>query len=687
MPNRLATETSPYLQQHADNPVEWYPWGEEALALARREDKPILLSIGYSACHWCHVMAHESFEDAHVAAEMNRHFVNIKVDREERPDLDQIYQTVHQMLTQRAGGWPLTMFLMPDGTPFFAGTYFPKTSRYGMPGFRDLLPRIAGAYHAQRDDIAQQNASLMDALARTVPAPGELDFKRGPIDDAVGELAQHFDPVHGGIGQAPKFPHPFELAFCLRRHALEGGGISGTIATLTLTRMAEGGIYDQLAAGFCRYSTDAQWSIPHFEKMLYDNGPLLALYSDAWQLTRQPLYEKIARETAEWVMREMQPAHGSTEGGYYSSLDADSEGVEGKFYVWTRDEVEAVLTPGEYAVVDPHYGLNREPNFEGHHWNLRVMTPLAQVSAELGVAFEESAARLDSARAKLHAAREHRVHPGRDDKVLTSWNALMIKAMARAGRIFARPDWIASARRAVDFLRSALWKDGRLLATYKDGRAHLNAYLDDHAFLLDALLELAQTEFRAEDLHWAQALAEVLLEQFEDREHGGFYFVSHDHERLIHRPKTGHDGATPSGNGVAAYALQRLGHLIGEPRYIDAAERTLKLFYAPLQRNPSGYTTLLTALEEALAPPRVVILRGPAVEVARWRAQLDATFRPDTMLVSVPDDIASLPAALDKKSAAKTAAPSAWLCEGAACLPPVFDVATLENQLERRPAR
>ncbi|MGZ5094614.1 MAG: thioredoxin domain-containing protein, partial [Burkholderiales bacterium] len=526
MPNRLARETSPYLQQHADNPVDWYPWCDEALALAREQNKPILLSIGYSACHWCHVMAHESFEDPDVAAQMNRSFVNIKVDREERPDLDQIYQTAHHMLTQRGGGWPLTMFLMPDGTPFFAGTYFPKTARYGMPGFNEVLGRITDAYRDKREEIAQQNASLIEALKRTAPTMAdEQELTRAPVDAAVRELAQLFDDVHGGVGHAPKFPHAFELAFCLRRHALEGGQLAGVIAKLSLTKMAEGGIYDQLGGGFCRYSVDRFWTIPHFEKMLYDNGPLLALYSDAWLLTRKPLYKNIVEQTAAWVMRDMQ----SAQGGYYSSFDADSEGKEGKYYVWTREEIDALLLPEEYAVLAPHYGLDTPSNFEERYWHLRVAKPLPEISAELRVPLNECVSTLQSARAKLYEARERRVRPGRDEKVLTSWNALMAKGMARAGRVFGRTDWIDSARRSLDFLRATLWRDGRLLATYKDGKAHLNAYLDDHAFMLDALLELMQAEFRVQDLQWAQALADLLIEQFEDPQRGGFYFVSHDH--------------------------------------------------------------------------------------------------------------------------------------------------------------
>jgi hypothetical protein len=676
LPNRLAHETSPYLQQHADNPVDWYPWGAEALRLARESDKPILLSIGYSACHWCHVMAHESFEDPEVAAEMNRHYVNIKVDREERPDLDQIYQTAHAMLTQRSGGWPLTLFLMPDGTPFFGGTYFPKRARHGMAGFLDLLPRVAGAYRDKREEIASQNSALLDALARTLPAPaGARELKRSPLDAAVREFAQAFDDVHGGIGQAPKFPHPFELAFCLRRHALDGGELGLSIARLTLVKMAEGGIYDQLGGGFCRYSVDPYWSIPHFEKMLYDNAALIALYSDAWLVTRLPLFERTVQGIAGWVMREMQ----SPEGGYYSSLDADSEHEEGKYYVWTPDEARALLTAEEYAVVEPYFGLDGAPNFEGHFWHLRVMKPLEVIAKRLDVPLAECAARLEAARAKLLAARERRVRPGRDDKVLTSWNALMVRGLARAARVFGKDAWLASARRALEFTRSRLWHGGRLRATCKDGVAHLNAYLDDHAFLLDALLELMQCEFRNADLQFAHEVAELLLAQFEDRAEGGFFFVSHDHEKLIHRAKPGHDNATPSGNGIAAHALQRLGHLTGEPRYLEAAERALKLFYAPLERQPIGFVSLATALDEYLGPPQIVILRGEAGALASWQRSLAAHYRPDLLVIAIPAGVPGLPAVLDKAAPARGV--NAWVCRGVACLPAISELAELDRVL------
>jgi uncharacterized protein YyaL (SSP411 family) len=686
MPNRLAAQTSPYLQQHAENPVDWHPWGEEALELARSQDKPILLSVGYSACHWCHVMAHESFEDPGVAAEMNRHFVNIKVDREERPDLDQIYQTAHAMLTQRSGGWPLTMFLMPDGTPFFGGTYFPKNARQGMMGFLDLLPRIAEAYREKRDEIGKQNAALLEALARTLPAPGEdKELKRAPLDGAVREFAQVFDDVHGGIGQAPKFPHPFELTFCLRRHALDGGELGLAITRLTLTKMAEGGIHDQLGGGFCRYSVDEYWDIPHFEKMLYDNAALLPLYSDAWLVTGQPLFEKTARGIAHWVMREMQSQASANEGGYYSSLDADSEHEEGKFYVWTPDAVKALVSADEYAVLAPHYGLDGPPNFEGRHWHLRVVKPLEAVARQLGLAPADCERRLDSARAKLLAVRVKRVWPGRDEKVLTSWNAMMVRGMAHAARVFAEPSWLASARGALEFVRGTLWKDGRLLATYKGGHAHLNAYLDDYAFLLDALLEMMQAGFREEDLRWARELADTVLEQFEDRAAGGFFFVSHDHEKLVHRAKPGHDNATPSGNGIAAFALQRLGHLIGEPRYLAAAERALKLFYPAMDRQPSGFVSLATALDEHLAPPQTVILRGDGEAIAKWQSALTRIYRPHTLVLALPAGLSGLPPVLDK--AAPPTGVNAWVCRGVSCLPAISNLVELERVLAGTDAR
>jgi uncharacterized protein len=660
MPNRLADQTSPYLRQHANNPVDWYPWGEQALERARREGKPILLSIGYSACHWCHVMAHESFEDPQVAAVMNRLFVNIKVDREERPDLDQIYQSAHQLLARRAGGWPLTMFLAPDGTPFFGGTYFPKEPRHGLPGFAQLCERIAGLWRERQPDIAAQNAEVLKALEQTVPraASDPAALCADPVHAMLDDLRGSFDPRFGGFGAAPKFPHPSDLELCLRHG-------ENRIVETTLTRMCEGGIYDQLGGGFCRYSVDAQWTIPHFEKMLYDNGPLLQLLADAWLVSASPLFERCAQETAAWMMREMQ----SPEGGYYSSLDADSEHEEGRFYVWQRDQVRTLLTGAEYGVVAVHYGLDQPPNFESRAWHLRVAQPLLPGTEDL----------LASARAKLLAEREKRVRPARDEKILVSWNALAIRGMLHAARVFGERQWRESAERALAFIRSHMWRDGRLLATYKDGRAHLNAYLDDYAFLLAALVERLQASFSLDHLRFAQALADVLLEQFEDPDAGGFYFTGRQHERLIHRPKPGHDQAMPSGNALAAWALGRLSALTGEARYAAAAQRTLALFYPLLRDYPAGFATMAIALEETvLQPSSMLILRGRKAVLEHWQAELAREYLPDTTVIAIGSDATALPSPLDKPAPQGTV--TGWLCRGATCLPPIDDLAQLKQR-------
>ncbi len=679
MANRLARQTSPYLQQHAGNPVDWHAWGEEALTAALTQDKPILLSIGYSACHWCHVMAHESFEDASVAALMNELFINIKVDREERPDLDQIYQAAHALLTRRNGGWPLTMFLMPDQTPFFGGTYFPKTSRHGMPGFIDLMPQVAAAYRDKRGELEQQNMALRAAFVHTLPPAADHagTLSAVPLDVALRELKNIFDEDDGGIGAAPKFPHPAELAFCLRRAADVRDDYALGMVRLTLTKMAEGGIYDQLGGGFCRYSVDAHWNIPHFEKMLYDNGPLLQLYSELSLVEPQPRYASVVNETAAWIMREMQ----SPAGGYFSSLDADSEHVEGKFYVWTPDDIKVLLSADQYAVVEPLYGLDVRPNFEHEFWHLRVTKPLAVVAKRLAIAPASAQALLEAARAKLFSARALRVHPGRDEKILASWNALTIKGMARAARAFNQPAWLQSARKALDFTRAVLWRNGRLLATAKDGVAHLNAYLDDHAFLLDALLELMQHEFRIDDLNWARALAEVLLEQFEDRAQGGFFFVSHDHEQLLYRAKGAQDHATPSGNGIAALALNRLGHLTGDLRYCEAAARALLAFKPLLDNQPAGHASLCAVLEEQLVPPTIVVLRGDKQTVA-WQRRINRHYLPHALVLAIPAGVAGLPPMLDKPAGDKV---NAWVCRGVTCLPPIADCTALLGVLTAPP--
>jgi uncharacterized protein YyaL (SSP411 family) len=676
MPNHLARETSPYLLQHADNPVDWHPWNAATLQLAREQDKPILLSIGYSACHWCHVMAHESFEDEAVAAVMNEHFINIKVDREERPDLDQIYQNAHHLLARRSGGWPLTMFLAPDGTPFYSGTYFPKQARYGLPGFPELLLHLSVAFKEKRGEILAQREQLISALASWQPekSSDDIGLDDTPISLALQQLQQNFDPVNGGFGTAPKFLHPAELDLLLRQAHVWHDAQARHIALFTLRQMALGGLYDQLGGGFCRYSVDAGWDIPHFEKMLYDNGLLLGLYCDAWLSSGDDLFSRIVGQTSTWVIREMQ----SAQGGYYSSLDADSEHEEGKFYVWQRNDIRELLSADEYALVKPYYGLDSTPNFENHAWNLRVTQPLDEVARQLNLGEERAKMLLTSAQAKLFAKREQRVRPGRDEKILGSWNGLMIAGMAKAARVFQRADWRQSAQQAMDFVRDNLWQDGKLMATHKDGRTHLNAYLDDHAFLLNAALELLQMEYRAADMRFAIQIADAMLQRFEDIQNGGFFFTSHDHEALIQRNKTGLDNATPSGNGIATQGLLRLSALTGNQAYAEAAERCLKLFFPQMRQAASQLSSLCTALNEALQPPSVLMLCGAPNETAVWQTAVSARYLPGLMVIVLTGDEPDLTVPLQKPSPACT---TAWLCRGAQCLPPITDLDALLAEL------
>ncbi len=676
--NRLAESTSPYLLQHARNPVEWYPWGEEALAAARQRNRPILLSIGYSACHWCHVMAHESFEDPTTAEVMNRLFINIKVDREERPDLDRIYQAAHQLLTRRPGGWPLTMFLTPDEQiPFFGGTYFPDRARHGLPAFRDLLERVAETWRLRGDEIRAQNEAVIEALAEMAPTPALEDtvLDRVPLAMARRQLEQSFDRVHGGFGQAPKFPHPTYLNRLLRQAERESDTRARKMVLLSLERMAHGGLFDQVGGGFFRYSVDDRWMIPHFEKMLCDNALLLPLYADAWRITGDPLYRDTAERIAVWAMEEMQ----LPEGGYASSLDADSEGEEGRFYLWTPEEVAACLDTDEYVLAARYWGLDGDANFEGR-WHLHARERLETVAAAAGVDGARAGSMLDSTRRKLYEARRHRVSPGRDDKVLTAWNALMIRGMAYAGGLLEHPGIIASAERALAFLRATLWRDGRLLATCKDGRAHLPAYLDDYAFLLDALLTLLQVRWRGEDLDLAESLAEVLLVHFSDPA-GGFFFTADDHERLIQRMKPFSDEATPSGNGVAALALGRLGHLMAEPRYLRAAEGVLRGGWNRLQETPYAHCTLLDTLEERFYTPEVLTLRGEPERVAGWHRIAMRHHVPWRLVIALPNGMEGRqPAFVD---AGEVEGVAAFFCEGPQCSAPVTDERFFLQRIQR----
>ncbi len=690
--NRLSAERSPYLKQHADNPVAWQPWDDQAIAAARASARPILLSIGYSACHWCHVMAHESFEDEATAAVMNAHFVNIKVDREERPDLDKVYQLAHQLLTQQTGGWPLTAFLDPDTLlPFFAGTYFPKTPRHQLPGFTDLLLRISETFQTKREDLNSQGEKVSEVLA-SLNAPREADGTEG--EPAAGEpgmahiqaahemLAAQYDPSEGGFGTAPKFPMPGTLARELRHWALNPE-LEDRRETLdrvltSLTKMARGGIYDHLGGGFFRYATDRKWMVPHFEKMLYDNGQLLTLYSEALAIGPDPLFAAALSETADWLLREMRdPA-----GGFYSALDADSEGQEGHFYLWRRDQVKKLTDETEYLVLETLYGLDKPANFEGR-WNLHRYDAWRSVVERLSMDRAEADAVLASGRRKLLAARSERTAPGLDNKVLTSWNGLVIAGLAKAGTRSGRADWIAAAAGCVDFIRDSLWDGERLAATWVDGDARYAGYLDDYANLLLGLAALLAADWRTQDAQFARRLIETTLEHFEDKEQGGFFFTAHDHEALIYRPKPTLDDAQPPGNGAMAEALIRLGHLFGEPRYLDAAAATLRWAEPQIRRYPAGHCTLLSALELDLVGPEQIIIRGERAALAPWLEAARAGYHPARAVFGIPWEATDgLPAYLPKLvSAEQRAGVVAYRCAGMSCSLPITDLEVFKAEL------
>ncbi len=672
MPNRLAKETSPYLLQHADNPVDWYPWGDEAFAAARETGKPVLLSIGYSACHWCHVMAHESFEDDGIAAVMNDLFINVKVDREERPDIDKIYQTAHQLITQRGGGWPLTMFLDGENQrPFFGGTYFPNEARYGMPAFADLLRNVATFYVDQRDDVRAQSEKILEVFTRLEPSPAGAGqaLTAAPLDGARVTFEQTFDREYGGFGSAPKFPHPTTIDRLLRHWRSTANDAEPDVealfmAALSLARMAEGGLFDHVGGGFYRYSVDRYWQIPHFEKMLYDNGPLLASYAQASIATGEKLFADAANATADWMLADMRDDNG----GFYATRDADSEGHEGLFYLWDPDTARDLLGD-DYAVFARRFGLDKDANFEGR-WHLTVRQQIS----------DDEAVVIDRAKRVLLAERAKRVAPGRDEKQLTAWNALAIRGLAIAGRSLDRPELIDAAAAAVDFLQARLMREGRLLASYKDGEARFPAYLDDHAFLLDALLELLQARWNTGHLAFAQQTAELLLEHFEDGDNGGFWFTANDHEELIYRSKPLADEAVPSGNGVAAFALQRLGFLLGETRYLDAAERTLRAAWRAIDEYPHGHVSLLAALEEYLEHPEIIVLRGDQDEVSRWRDSASKVYAPRRLVFAIGRDAVNLPGALADR-APVDGDTVAYRCLGTHCEMPVTTWEALAAQL------
>jgi uncharacterized protein len=655
MPNRLADETSPYLLQHKDNPVAWQPWGERALAEARERDVPLLVSIGYSACHWCHVMERESFEDADVAAYMNEHFVCIKVDREERPDVDAIYMDAVQAMTGH-GGWPLNAFATPDQVPFYAGTYFPPVGRQGLPSWRQLLEAIDEAWRERREEIEQQGARVAEQLgvsARIEPDPGEPE--PGLLDTAVAAIVAREDREHGGFGAAPKFPQASAIELLLGRRDAS----AREVGLRALRSMARGGIYDQLGGGFARYAVDAAWVVPHFEKMLYDNALLARACLHGWQVGGEPLLRQACCETLDWALRELR----GPEGGFASALDADSEGVEGRFYVWTPQELrDALADEALYEVAASHFGAKPDGNFEGRSILVRARS-------------DEDPPELPEIKRRLTVARDQRVRPGLDDKRLTSWNALLVAALAEAGAVLERADYLDAARACADFLlRELRTRDGRLLRTWKDGRAHLAGYLEDHAFLLEALLALYEATFEPRWFEQARTLADVTIARFADDERGGFFSTADDHERLVARRKDLEDTPIPSGNSAMALGLLRLARLTGEAAYEERARGVIALLHPIAARHPLAFAHLLQAIDLLLADDvREVAIVGEPAAAAGLVRTVRAAFRPHVVLAGGTGDDGSetIPLLAGRQPLDGQAA--AYVCERFACRAPVTE--------------
>jgi uncharacterized protein YyaL (SSP411 family) len=672
--NALAKETSPYLLQHAHNPVDWYPWGEEALSRAKVQDKPILLSIGYSACHWCHVMERESFENEEVARLMNENFVNIKVDREERPDLDAIYMAVVQMVTG-SGGWPMTVFLTPDQEPFFCGTYFPLEAAGGKPGFRQVIEEVAEAYREKKQDIRLNGELIRKELRNLNVLPDPADIPDADIlNEAVSGMISGYDARHGGFGQAPKFPPSMALSFLMRSFQRTGDNHLLGIVRNTLVHMACGGIYDQLGGGFHRYAVDAEWLVPHFEKMLYDNALLSRVYVDAYLLTGEGFWRRIAEETLDYVLREMT----SPEGGFYSSQDADSEGREGAFYLWSYDEVRSLLDDGEKDAFCRYYGITRGGGFEGINI-LNIPRSGDNVAKLCGISEQRLLEILREGKRKLFVARERRIRPGRDDKILTAWNGLMLRSFAEAANALGREDYCEAAVRNAGFLLSELRSNGRLLRSYKDGRARFGAFLEDYACLLDGLLSLYEAVFDPVWISEAENLATEMVRRFWDSSGDGFFFTAADHETLIHRPKEFYDHAVPSGNSVAAGALLKLAKLTGDESWSRYAASIFKRLVDPMRRQPGAFAHLLCALDFYRGQTKEIAVVGePGKPDAR--ALLDAVFTRYMPNKVVACGTGSELFLLKGKTPVDGRA-AAYVCEGHTCKPPVTTPEELESVL------
>ena len=679
MSNKLAGENSPYLLQHADNPVAWFPWGEEALALAREQDKPILLSIGYAACHWCHVMAHESFENEATAALMNRYFVNIKVDREERPDLDSIYMGAIQALNGQ-GGWPLTAFLTPEGEPFYGGTYYPPVPRYGMPSFTQVLESVADAWQTRREEIENSAAGIAAHLSQAAAAASTQAGQAANealFDQALQVILGQFDSEEGGFSRAPKFPPSMTIEFLLRMVMQREEKMARQMAVFTLDKMAKSGMYDQLGGGFARYATDNKWLVPHFEKMLYDNALLARAYLHAYQVTGDALYRRIVEETLDFVAREMR----HEEGGFYSSYDADSEGVEGKFYVWQADEIREVLGK-DAELFMAGYGVSDEGNWEGENI-LHIATEITQLAERFGLTEGEIDERLAAAKERLYAVRAERVWPGLDDKVLTAWNGLMLAAFAEAGRVLERADYVQIAEENAEFLaRNMQTENGRLQRTWKAGsRAKYNGYLEDYAYLADGLLALYQTTFDPRWFAWVEELVQQMLDHFGDDEDGGFFDTSDDHEALLYRPKDIQDNATPSGNAMAAQVLLKISLYTGDGSYWDKAQEMLNGVTAYMARFPTVFAHWLNAAAFAMGDPREAAVVGSVqkADTKELLAALNQAYRPN-LVVAAGESAEGIPLLADRPQVDGKA--TAYVCRRFVCKRPVTDAESLLDQLD-----
>ncbi len=675
MTNRLAGQTSPYLRQHAQNPVDWYPWGPEALGAAQAAGKPILVSIGYSACHWCHVMAHESFEDEQTAALMNQHFINIKVDREERPDVDSIYMEAVQALTG-SGGWPLNVFLTPDGRPFFGGTYFPPQPRHGLPSWQQVLAGVAETYDERPDDILH-NAQALTTFIEQAQRQGESDDSLGPdvITQAYAAMARQFDLLNGGFGSAPKFPQPLGLEFVLRRLSQTRDARALEFVRVTLDKMAAGGIYDQLGGGFHRYSVDDVWLVPHFEKMLYDNALLARLYIAAFQATGDARYRKVAEETLDYLLRDLR----SPEGAFFSSQDADSEGVEGRYYVWTLDELLHLLGPEEAVLSAHHFGVTPDGNFDGKSI-LTTAATVEEVALRAGLTVDEAASALARARVILLDARGSRTPPQTDTKILAGWNALAIRALAEAGRIFQRDDYLEAATTAMQHILTAMRPDGRLVRSYLDGPGEVSAFLEDYAFVVEALITLYMTAFDREYLRLAEELAQEMVQLFRDEQGGAFYDTPCDSTALIVRPRSLFDNPIPSGNSAAAFAFVRLEALTGTVEYGDHARKVLQASRRLLSQAPLTVSYALSALDFQLTPPVQIAIAGlpEASATADFVRTVYQRYLPNAVVaVGVTN---SMPL-LDRRES-PDGQPAAYLCEHFVCRMPATDPSALARQLD-----